>query len=80
MQWVPYLHRGSCSGPRRIEKRDIPWLAGATPAGEVMGPILLLLGLQLSHAATASLLLNLEVVATGLVAFSFFRESVGRRA
>ena len=64
----------------RIERRDIPWLAGATVAGGVLGPILLLLGLQLTHAATASLLLNLEVVATGLVAFLLFRESVGRRA
>lgn len=64
----------------RIERRDIPWLAGATLAGGVLGPILLLLGLQLTHAATASLLLNLEVVATGLVAFLLFRESVGRRA
>jgi len=64
----------------RIERRDIPWLAGATLAGGILGPILLLLGLQLTHAATASLLLNLEVVATGLVAFLLFRESVGRRA
>jgi len=64
----------------RIERRDIPWLAGATLAGGVLGPILLLLGLQLMHAATASLLLNLEVVATGLIAFLLFRESVGRRA
>ncbi len=64
----------------RIERRDIPWLACATLAGGVLGPILLLLGLQLTHAATASLLLNLEVVATGLIAFLLFRESVGRRA
>ncbi len=63
----------------RIERRDIPWLAGATLAGGVLGPILLLLGLQLTHAATASLLLNLEVVATGWIAFVLFRESVGRR-
>jgi drug/metabolite transporter (DMT)-like permease len=62
-----------------IERQDIPWLAGATLAGGVLGPILLLLGLQLTHAATASLLLNLEVVATGLVAFLLFREPVGRR-
>jgi len=63
-----------------IERRDIPWLASATLAGGVLGPILLLLGLQLTHAAAASLLLNLEVVATGLIAFLLFRESVGRRA
>jgi drug/metabolite transporter (DMT)-like permease len=64
----------------RIERRDIPWLAGATLTGGVLGPILLLLGLRLTHAAAASLLLNLEVVATGLMASLLFRESVGRRA
>ena len=64
----------------RLEKRDLPWLLGAILAGGVAGPILLLLGLQRTPAATTSLLLNFEVVATGLVAFTLFRESVGRRA
>ena len=64
----------------RLEKRDIPWLAGAVVSGGIAGPILLLLGLQRTPAATTSLLLNFEVVATGLVALAFFRESVGRRA
>lgn len=62
-----------------LEKRDLPWLIGAILAGGVAGPILLLLGLQQTPAATASLLLNFEVVATGLIAFAFFKESVGRR-
>ncbi len=70
----------SADAAARIERRDIPWLAGATLAGGVVGPILLLLGLQLTHAAAASLLLNLEIVATGWIAFLLFRESVGRRA
>ena len=61
-----------------LEKRDLPWLAGAVLAGGIVGPILLLLGLQRTPAATASLLLNFEVVATGLIAFALFRESVGR--
>lgn len=63
----------------RLERRDLPWLLGAILAGGIAGPILLLLGLQRTPASTASLLLNLEVVATGLVAFALFRESVGRR-
>ncbi|MFC2077336.1 DMT family transporter [Candidatus Bipolaricaulota bacterium] len=63
----------------RLERRDLPWLLGAILAGGVAGPILLLLGLQQTPAATASLLLNAEVVATGLVALAIFRESVGRQ-
>jgi len=62
----------------RLGRADRPWLIGAIFAGGVAGPILLLLGLQLTHAATASLLLNFEVVATGLIAFLLFKESVGR--
>jgi len=60
-----------------LEKRDMPWLLGAILAGGIAGPILLLLGLARTPAATTSLLLNFEVVATGLVAFALFRESVG---
>ena len=73
--------RATGAGEReaRLEKRDIPWLAGAVASGGIAGPILLLLGLQRTPAATTSLLLNFEVVATGLVALVFFRESVGRR-
>ena len=64
----------------RLERRDVPWLLGAIIAGGIAGPILLLLGLKLTPAATASLLLNFEVVATGALAFAMFRESVGRSA
>ena len=64
----------------RLERQDVPWLAGAVASGGIAGPILLLLGLQRAPASTTSLLLNFEVVATGLVALVFFRESVSRRA
>jgi len=63
----------------RLGREDVPWLVGAILAGGVLGPVLLLLGLQRTPAATAALLLNFEVVATGLVALILFGESVGRR-
>ncbi len=63
----------------RLERADMPWLVGAILAGGVVGPILLLFGLRQTPAATASLLLNFEVVATGLVAALFFGEATGRR-
>ena len=56
-----------------LTPHDIPWLAGAVIAGGVLAPILLLLGLQSTPAATASLLLNLEGVATVLLAGFVFR-------
>lgn len=62
-----------------LERHDLPWLIGAILAGGVAGPIFLMLGLQRTPAATTSLLLNFEVVATGLIAFALFREAVGRR-
>jgi len=59
--------------------RDWPWLAGAIASGGVLGPILLMLGLQRTPAATASLLLNLEGVLTAVIAWTVFRENVDRR-
>lgn len=63
-----------------VEKSDWGWLAGAIFAGGVAAPIVLLFSLQNTPAATASLLLNFEGVATTLIAFFAFKESISRRA
>ena len=62
-----------------LSRADLPWLAGATLAGGVAGPTLLLLGLLTTQASTASLLLNLEAVATAAIAWLIFRENVDMR-
>ena len=62
-----------------LSRADLPWLAGAILAGGVAGPALLLLGLMTTSASTASLLLNLEAVATAGIAWIVFRENVDRR-
>ena len=54
-------------------------LLGAVAAGGVAAPILLLLGLRITPAATASLLLGFEIVATTLVAALVFHETTGPR-
>ncbi len=59
--------------------RDLPWLAGATLFGGVLGPLLLLLGLARTPASTTALLLNLEGVFTALLAWTLFREHAHRR-
>ena len=55
------------------------WLGGAVMAGGVVGPVLLMLGLQNFPAADASLLLNSEGVLTALLAWFVFKENFDRR-
>lgn len=62
-----------------VTRRDIPYLAVIVFAGSVMGPILLMTGLTTVPAGTASLLLNAELVMTGMIASFFFSEPLGRR-
>jgi drug/metabolite transporter (DMT)-like permease len=59
-------------------RRDGRSLALAIVAGGAVGPALLTAGLVDTPAATASLLLNLELVATIVLAFTLFREHLGR--
>ena len=66
-------------GEAGIRAHDIPWLLLAILAGGVIAPILLMSSLEITPAATASLLLNFEGVATMMIAFVVFRESVGIR-
>lgn len=62
-----------------IARADWPWLLGAIAAGGIAGPALLMFGLALTEASTASLLLNLEAVLTAVIAWVVFRENVDRR-
>lgn len=62
-----------------LSRADFPWLAGAILAGGVVGPALFMLGLMNTSASAASLLLNLEAVATAAIAWIAFRENVDRR-
>ncbi|MEP7183288.1 MAG: DMT family transporter [Betaproteobacteria bacterium] len=73
------LRAGAGLAIRWPAARDLPWLAGAILLGGVAGPVLLMVGLTTSHAATASLLLNLEAVLTALLAWVVFRENVDVR-
>ena len=63
----------------RLAPGEWRWLAGAVLAGGVVGPVLLMVGLQGLAASTASLLLNAEGVFTALLAWTVFRENVDRR-
>ena len=65
--------------PRDAIQRGGRRLAVAVVAGGLLGPLLLTAGLQRTPAATASLLLNMELAATTVLAVLFFREHIGRR-
>jgi drug/metabolite transporter (DMT)-like permease len=54
-------------------------LAAAVVVGGAVAPVLLAAGLARTPAATASLLLNLELVATVVLAAVVFHEHIGRR-
>lgn len=63
----------------RLAPADWPWLAAAVLAGGVVGPVLMMVGLAHSPAASAALALNLEGVFTLVLAWVVFRENVDRR-
>ena len=61
------------TGPNRMR------LVGAVVLGGVAGPVLLLFGLQVAAAASVSLWLNLELVATAVLGHLLFRDHLSGR-
>jgi len=62
-----------------LRRADLPWLAAVIVAGGVVGPLLLMLGLSVTPASSAALLLNVEGLATIGIAWAVFHESADRR-
>jgi drug/metabolite transporter (DMT)-like permease len=62
-----------------LKAGDWPWLALTTLVGGIIAPALLMLGLAGADAADASLLLNLEVVFTAVLAWLVFKEPANSR-
>ena len=74
---LPFL--GATRPGRGQVARAAPRLGLAVALGGALGPVLLAAGLRRVPAATASLLLNLELVFTAVLAGLVFREHLGRR-
>lgn len=70
---------GRGEGEAPLVHADLPWLALVILCGGVIAPVLLMAGLATTPASTASLLLNLEGLATLAIAWLVFRENVDRR-
>lgn len=70
------IHLPAIEAPLR--RADLPWLGLVILSGGVLGPLCLMFGLARTSAASASLLLNLEGLATMGIAWLVFRENVDR--
>jgi drug/metabolite transporter (DMT)-like permease len=77
--WLRSRFQHGNSQEASLQLTDLPWLAGAILAGGVVGPVLLMVGLAVTPASSASLLLNLEGVLTAAFARLVFNEHVDRR-
>jgi drug/metabolite transporter (DMT)-like permease len=62
-----------------LRKSDLGWLALVILAGGVCGPLLLMFGLSQTPASGTALLLNLEALATMVIAWTVFHENVDLR-
>lgn len=79
LRWVMKARDPQQRSEAKLSRSDLPWLLGAITFGGVLAPIALLFGLRSTPAATASLLLNFEGVATALIAAVVFKEAIGKR-
>lgn len=62
----------------KLTKAELPYTVGMIVL-DIAAPILLMLGLERTNSANASLLNNFEIVATSLIAFLVFREKLSKR-
>ncbi|MCX5795943.1 MAG: DMT family transporter [Elusimicrobia bacterium] len=74
---APWAFRGSVRKPWQLDARNRRFLLGAIVFGGILAPVLVLLGLKAAPAASVSLWLNLELVATAVLGAALFRDSLG---
>lgn len=70
--------RGQQETGEPLTRAELPYTLGMILL-DIAAPILLMLGLERTNSANASLLNNFEIVATSMIAFFVFREALSRR-
>ena len=74
---IPLIfHERTFSWPWNWDRQTGLRLIGAISMGGVLGPVFLLFGLRLASSASVSLWLNLELFATVLLGYFFFRDEL----
>lgn len=73
------IRRGRPPEDSPVTRHDILYLAGMSIFGGILAPVTLMYSMTVTPAATGSLLLNFESVATGVFAAFLFHEAVGKR-
>lgn len=61
-----------------LTRKELPYIAGMVVL-DIAAPILLMIGLNMTTAANASLLNNFEIVATSLIALFIFKEKINKQ-
>ena len=74
-----YRWRSFASREAPLQRSDLRYLVGIICCGGMLGPVLMLVGLQRISGVMGSLLLNLEAPLTILLALVLFREHLGFR-
>lgn len=72
------LLRGKREKGEPLTRKELPYTIGMIVL-DIAAPILLMMGLERTNSANASLLNNFEIVATSLIAFFVFREVLSRQ-
>ena len=73
------LARGEFKNLVNLNRSNRIRLTGSILLGGVAGPVLILSGLKFASASSVSLWLNLELAATSLLGFLFFKDYLGRK-
>lgn len=71
------FHKQSGLKLHRIDRKNFLRIIGAISLGGVLGPVLLLFGLQMTSSANVAMWLNLELAATAVLGFIIFKDHLG---
>lgn len=77
LELIPKKHAPS-NREARLAKSELPYIFSMI-ALDIAAPIFLLIGLSTAEPANVALLNNFEIVATSLLAYLFFRESISKK-
>lgn len=76
---VPFVFSKTVPKFWEIDKKNVIRILGSVFFGGILGPVFLLLGLNIAHAASVSLWLNLELAATAVLGWLFFKDHLDMR-